>query len=160
MGARLTTEASRCLQSLSTPTEPRAVNPDLVLLSQLNDSRMSHYQVLGVGRARLADDPMALTLARRALASKVHPDRFAESGPSLQQAAHDAMARCNQAYEVLSDVKLRKRYDMTTIAKHYLQCAACKGEGSLKKQRGFVKTRLIVCEGCGGAGHFARDSDA
>ena len=60
----------------------------------------THYDALQLPRDASADDVRA---AYRRLAREHHPDRAGADG--------DAMARVNQAYEVLSDPDRRARYD-------------------------------------------------
>lgn len=116
---------------------------------------LSHYQVLGLGPL-LAADPDALRRARLGLAVICHPDRFTHEPEARQAQAHDAMARVNVAYAVLSDPKARRRYDLTTIAKDFRPCTACRGQGATRKQKGFTKVQLVACTACDGAGHHAR----
>lgn len=63
---------------------------------------MDYYDALGVPRDASADD---IKKAFRKAAKKHHPDR--EGGDA------DAMARVNQAYQVLSTPESRKHYDET-----------------------------------------------
>ena len=60
----------------------------------------THYDALQLPRGASADDVRA---AFRRLAREHHPDRAGADG--------EAMARVNQAYEVLSDPERRARYD-------------------------------------------------
>lgn len=60
----------------------------------------THYDALQLPRGASLDDVRA---AYRRLAREHHPDRAGADG--------DAMARVNQAYEVLSDPERRTRYD-------------------------------------------------
>lgn len=60
----------------------------------------THYDALQLPRGASADDVRA---AWRRLAREHHPDRAGADG--------EAMARVNQAYEVLSDPERRARYD-------------------------------------------------
>jgi len=64
-----------------------------------------YYQVLGVARTAGADD---IKKAYRRLALQWHPDRH----PAEEREAAEArFKRISEAYEVLSDVEKRKRYD-------------------------------------------------
>lgn len=116
---------------------------------------LSHYQVLGLGPL-LAADQDALRRAWLGWAVMCHPDRYTREPAVRQWQAHDAMARVNVAYEVLSDPKARRRYDLTTIAKDFRPCAACGGQGATRKQKGFTKVKLVACTACDGAGHHSR----
>jgi curved DNA-binding protein CbpA len=61
---------------------------------------MTHYETLGVPKDA---DAAQIKAAFRKLASLHHPDRG--------DGDHEAMARVNEAYAVLSDPERRKRYD-------------------------------------------------
>lgn len=63
---------------------------------------MSHYDTLGVARDATLDE---IKRGYRKASSAAHPDRPGGSD--------DLMAKVNAAYDVLSDVDRRKRYDAT-----------------------------------------------
>jgi len=66
----------------------------------------NHYETLGLQRTATAEEIKA---AYRKLAKKWHPDRFAP-GPEKEEAEQNFQA-FTEAYNVLSDPNLRKRYD-------------------------------------------------
>lgn len=120
-------------------------------LDRVLQPELSHYEVLRIAPGRV-DDPVWLSRARKAVAMICHPDRWVNEPADLQQRASDAMARVNAAYDVLSDTKARKRYDMTAFAKAHKLCPKCKGFGSFKQQHGFNKIRFHDCVECAGSG--------
>jgi len=65
-------------------------------------ARRDFYEVLGVGRDASADD---IQSAYRKLARTYHPDVNKEPG------AEDRFKEVSEAYDVLSDPELRRRYD-------------------------------------------------
>ena len=69
-----------------------------------------HYQILQVRREA---DPEVIEKAYRALCFKHHPDRV----PDRERThATERMKSINEAYRVLSDPRLRRRYDSTLRA--------------------------------------------
>lgn len=66
-------------------------------------NRKDYYEILGVAKSATTDEIKA---AYRKLALKYHPDR----NPGNKE-AEDKFKEAAQAYEVLSDVEKRKRYD-------------------------------------------------
>jgi len=65
--------------------------------------KQDYYEVLGVGRSSTEDE---IKKAYRQLALKYHPDR----NPNNKE-AEDKFKEATEAYEVLSDVDKRRRYD-------------------------------------------------
>ena len=65
-------------------------------------ARRDFYEVLGVGRDASADD---IQSAYRKLARTYHPDVNKDPG------AEDRFKEVSEAYDVLSDPELRRRYD-------------------------------------------------
>lgn len=65
---------------------------------------MTHYETLGV---KSSASPREIKAAFRRAASEAHPDR--QGGDAAR------MAEINRAYEVLSDVERRKRYDESGV---------------------------------------------
>jgi DnaJ-class molecular chaperone len=63
-----------------------------------------YYQILGVPKTAAAKD---IKSAYRKLARKWHPD----ANPTNQKAAEEKFKEISEAYEVLSDVEKRKKYD-------------------------------------------------
>lgn len=68
---------------------------------------MDYYRILQVTRDA---DPAVIDRAYKALSLAHHPDRV---GPRERQGATRRMQRINEAYAVLSDPRLRARYDAT-----------------------------------------------
>ena len=68
---------------------------------------MDHYRILQVTRDA---DPVVIERAYKALSMKHHPDRAASGD---RQQATRRMQRLNEAYRVLRDPDLRRRYDAT-----------------------------------------------
>jgi DnaJ-class molecular chaperone len=71
---------------------------------------LDHYQVLQVRRDA---EPEVIERAYKALSLKYHPDVVA---PGKRQAATKRMQDLNEAYRVLKDPKLRRRYNVTLPA--------------------------------------------
>lgn len=67
-----------------------------------------YYKVIGVGRDA---DERQIKSAYRKLTKQHHPDKAAQQGLSKED-AEKKMASINEAYEVLSDPELRRRFDM------------------------------------------------
>lgn len=70
-------------------------------------TKRDYYDVLGVDRAASEDE---IKKAFRRLARQHHPDL--QSDPQHKQQAEEKFKEANEAYEVLSNPELRKRYDM------------------------------------------------
>jgi curved DNA-binding protein CbpA len=68
----------------------------------------SYYEILRVNRRASSADVKA---AFHAFALVCHPDQFAGEDPEIARAAGEAFKRGVEAYRVLSDAALRKRYD-------------------------------------------------
>ena len=68
---------------------------------------VDHYQTLQVIREA---DPEVIERAYKALSMKHHPDR---SAPENRSVSTRKMQRINEAYRVLKDPELRRRYDAT-----------------------------------------------
>jgi len=68
------------------------------------DINKDYYAILGVHQT--AED-LLIKVAYRALGKKYHPDTFTGSGED----AHKRMSQINEAYEVLSNVISREKYD-------------------------------------------------
>jgi curved DNA-binding protein CbpA len=67
----------------------------------------TYYQILGVPPTASTDE---IRTRFRYLASAYHPDKFSNS--SFKEQAAEDFKKINEAYQVLSDVKKRKLYDM------------------------------------------------
>ena len=70
------------------------------------ENKRDYYEVLGVDRVA---DEATIKKAYRQLAKKYHPD-LQEASSKTQ--AEEMMKKINEAYDVLSDVSQRKRYDV------------------------------------------------
>lgn len=68
-----------------------------------------HFSLFGLP-ARFDIDAGALEQAWRAVASQVHPDRFATASPAERRVAMQWAARANEAYRQLRDPLLRAGY--------------------------------------------------
>jgi curved DNA-binding protein CbpA len=72
------------------------------------DRMVSHYDVLGVARDA---SPETIRRAYVALARQYHPDFHTTASVEVREANQRAMQAVNQAWTVLSDPTLRRRYD-------------------------------------------------
>lgn len=70
---------------------------------------MTHYEVLGVSEAATRQE---IRRAYRELARRHHPDRYAGTDPAGLERARRRMATLNRAWEVLSDPRRRRSYDL------------------------------------------------
>lgn len=117
-------------------------------------AKATHYGVLDVSPGELTGKPIeveaALTVARRNVMRCAHPDRVVNA-PELAQLAHDVASRANVAFDILSDVRKRKVYDMTLLKTH-AKCGRCSGNGVFRKQKGFGSVVFTECEACDGEG--------
>lgn len=111
-------------------------------IAQNVERAMTHYEALGVEPGVNAD---AIREAHRELARLFHPDRCKLSN------AHELMARINVAYSCLSDPEARRKYDFTNQIKAE-KCPACRGLGTVLKQKGFKAKVKTTCPTCGGKG--------
>lgn len=68
---------------------------------------MDHYRTLQVSRDA---EPEVIEKAYKALCMKYHPDRVPQE---RRREATKRMQRINEAYRVLSDPRVRERYDLT-----------------------------------------------
>lgn len=72
---------------------------------------LSYYEFLALDRST---DYVAVRDAFYARAQRFHPDRFvATYGQTVKQAVYAVYKRMTEAYQVLSDPELRRRYDDT-----------------------------------------------
>ena len=76
--------------------------------SERLDTSIDHYRVLGV--ARSADSP-TIRKAYLKLARQHHPDRLADASAADRSASDALMRQVNEAWRVLGDEKLKRRYD-------------------------------------------------
>lgn len=104
---------------------------------------MTHYERLGVHRKFT---PEELKEGRRKAAFFAHPDKGG---------SEEAMALVNEAYRVLADKKLRRKYDIEIGAKGHT-CPTCEGEGVSYRRKGWTKRELRRCAECHGAGVLVR----
>lgn len=70
--------------------------------------KRDYYEVLGVSKDASADE---IKKAYRKLAVKYHPDKFENSSEDEKKAAEEKFKEAAEAYDVLSDVEKRQRYD-------------------------------------------------
>lgn len=103
----------------------------------------NHYLALGVHKSSTLEE-IKVAFRRAAIAN--HPDRH-NNDPD--KAA--SMAIANIAYSVLSNSKLRKKYDVE-LANFCNKCLTCDGKGVTVKQRGFQSKVRTACVACSGAG--------
>lgn len=68
-----------------------------------------HFSLFGLP-ARFDIDAAQLEQAWRAVAARVHPDRYATASPAERRVAMQWSARANEAYRQLRDPLLRARY--------------------------------------------------
>lgn len=101
---------------------------------------MNHYTVLGVAPGASLE---VIKAAHRTLARKHHPDLGGDAAEC---------ARVNIAWDVLSDPKRRRIYDVLLKATRAPACPTCKGTGSVSVQVGFKKRTTKVCPACLGVG--------
>jgi len=98
------------------------------------------YELLGVApKATLA----TIKAAHRALAREHHPDLGGDAAKC---------AEVNVAWDVLSNAKTRRVYDLTLQSTARTPCPKCAGTGSLIKQQGFKKRVAVTCPACTGMG--------
>ena len=90
-----------------------------------------------------------LTEARRRVMRFAHPDRLTNQ-VELLPLGQDVSARANVAFDVLSDARERRVYDMK-LPKTYAKCGRCSGLGVFRKQKGFSVV-FTPCETCDGEG--------
>jgi len=69
----------------------------------------SHFQLFGI-EAAFALDALSLERAYREIQSRIHPDRFAQSGDAERRASMQWATRVNEAYRVLKSPLERARY--------------------------------------------------
>lgn len=69
----------------------------------------SHFQLFGIEPA-FALDALTLERAYRDIQSRIHPDRFAQSGDPERRASMQWATRVNEAYRVLKNPLERARY--------------------------------------------------
>jgi len=116
-------------------------------------SKTTHYGVLDVSPGEFGtptEIAELLTQARRKVMRYAHPDR-ATTRPDLAQLAHDVASRANVAFDILSDARQRRTYDMT-LPKTHAKCGRCSGLGVFRKQKGFGSVVFTACEICDGEG--------
>lgn len=104
---------------------------------------MTYYEILGVHRKSTLEE---IREGRRRAALEAHPDKGG---------SEERMALVNEAYRVLTDKKLRRKYDIEIGARGHT-CPACEGEGVTSKRRGWTARELRRCVECHGAGVLIR----
>ena len=97
------------------PPKGRAT-PDDVETAFARLATATYYEVLGVGALA---DYVAIRDAYHDCAQAFHPDRFLFAGDDgLQRKAYEVFKRVTEAYNVLTDPVLRRRYDQARAAGH------------------------------------------
>jgi curved DNA-binding protein CbpA len=100
-------QASETLLPSEDSARDNAEEPVERFLERLASAK-SYYEVLGVNVKTL---PEEIKSAYYDLARRYHPDRFRKSQSSLQARIESAFARVTQAYDTLTDTRLRASYD-------------------------------------------------
>ena len=72
------------------------------------EHREDYYQILGVDPESAAQEIRA---AYRRKALDLHPDRLSHLSEAVRRSAEEEMKKVNRAYETLSDIGRRRRYD-------------------------------------------------
>jgi DnaJ-class molecular chaperone len=135
------------MNSNSKPTKPQLERVLGVLAAR------THYEVLCISPGEVdRHGGMALARVRRGLARACHPDFWSKATTEDAKLAGAAMARINVAIDALSEVKARRRYEMTELARTHDPCNVCKGAGEMLRQRGFKAKEASPCSICGGHG--------
>lgn len=70
--------------------------------------RKNYYKILGVSKDATDSE---IKKGFRKMAMKWHPDKFASASEKEQKAAEEKFKEIGEAYEVLKDPKMKKRYD-------------------------------------------------
>jgi len=104
---------------------------------------VTYYEILGVHRK---STPEEIKEGRRKAAFAAHPDKGG---------SEEAMALVNEAYRVLTDKKLRRKYDIEIGSKGHT-CPSCEGEGVVYRRRGWTARESRRCAECAGAGVLVR----
>lgn len=78
-------------------------------------SKRDYYEVLGLARDATEDD---IKKAYRKLAAVYHPDRHQDKSEAEIKATEEKFKEVKEAYETLSDTKLRAKYDRNGHAQH------------------------------------------
>ncbi|MDH4146556.1 MAG: J domain-containing protein [Acidimicrobiia bacterium] len=87
---------------------------------------MSHYDVLGVSRDADRSDMRRAFLN---LARLNHPDTLGDADETARRQAADRMAALNEAYNVLTDERKRRRYDRDLVVKEADEALRRRGAG-------------------------------
>lgn len=107
-----------------------------------------HYEALGVDRGSTAAEVKAAWMK---LSRELHPDRHLKDAAQFTP----LFARVSQAWAIIGDAKLRKRYD-AELDMGSKPCGDCKGEGRTWKQQGFSSKVATTCPTCAGSGRTER----
>ena len=94
--------------------EGETTEADVQALFTRLSAAKNHYDILGVPKGSSTAE---IKDAYHTLARRFHPDRFHQSNSELRTRVESAFARMAQAYEVLSDTKLRDTYDQAGTTK-------------------------------------------
>lgn len=74
----------------------------------------TYYEILQVDRCVSMEE---LKRVYRNLAKKYHPDKYVNTTLDQQNKAKEIFAQINEAYQILSNEKSRKEYDLTLLKK-------------------------------------------
>lgn len=110
----------------------------------------SHYELLGVSVGSILQGRTDADLARRELALQLHPDRHADN-----RTATLVMAAVNAAHTTLTTKALHDRY-RATLAHGHEVCPTCRGQGELRRMKGFTSVTYSICGKCQGSGLVPR----
>ena len=111
-------------------------DPRLAELKELEGQlrAKSFFEVLGI-------DPMAngdaLRTAYERLSSKTHPDRFHNAGEAVRDLAAEIYRMVTEAYQALSDPKLRQEYSLGLKRKQRESQERKEGERALEAEKEF-----------------------
>lgn len=98
----------------------------------------TYYETLEVERCISTEE---LKKAYRNLAKKYHPDKYANESLDKQNEVKEIFAQINEAYQVLSNEKSRKEYDLTLL-KNKKESNSQKSNSTSKNRDFFNKNDL------------------
>jgi DnaJ-class molecular chaperone len=105
-------------------------------------SSPSYYEILGVHIDAGTD---VIHTAWKLAARKHHPDRHVHQGPESEMEARDKMVQLNEAWSVLRDPTMRRRYDLL-IGIRLASCSRCGSQGRLRLASGGAA--VGICDSC------------
>lgn len=98
----------------------------------------TYYEILQVERCVSIEE---LKKAYRNLAKKYHPDKYANVSFEKQNEVKEIFAQINEAYQILSNEKSRKEYDLTLL-KNKKESSSQKSKSTSKNRDFFNKNDL------------------